>query len=100
MIVSPRAAKLPLNAPAATVATVEELAGLEGVLEVLAGLLGLALAALVHLLHGVGGVVEPLPDEGEADDLAVAEDHGEVAGAEGLHVALHEVGVRGLAELS
>mmetsp|Transcript_7731 Transcript_7731/g.31363 ORF Transcript_7731/g.31363 Transcript_7731/m.31363 type:complete len:482 (-) Transcript_7731:82-1527(-) len=76
-----------------------ELAGLEGVLEVLAGLLGLALAALVHLLHGVGGVVEPLPDEGEADDLAVAEDHGEVAGAEGLHVALHEVGVRGLAEL-
>ena len=53
----------------------------------------------VHLLHGVGSVVEPLPDEGEADDLAVAGEHGEVAGAEGLHVALHEIGVRGLTEL-
>merc|ERR1719331_3608395 len=71
-----------------------ELASLERVLEILASLRRLALPASVHLLHGVGSVVEPLPDEGEADHLAVAGEHGEVAGAEGLHVALHEIGVR------
>ena len=76
-----------------------ELASLERVLEILASLRRLALPPRVHLLHGVGSVVEPLPDEGEADDLAVAGEHGEVAGAEGLHVALHEIGVRGLTEL-
>ena len=61
--------------------------------------IGLALAAAVHLLHRVGRVVEPLPDEREADHLAVARDHRELARAQGGHVALHEVGVRGLAEL-
>mmetsp|Transcript_36651 Transcript_36651/g.58872 ORF Transcript_36651/g.58872 Transcript_36651/m.58872 type:complete len:248 (+) Transcript_36651:835-1578(+) len=77
-----------------------ELAGLERVLLARQPLLlRLARAAAVHLLHGVGGVVEPLPDECEADHLAVPGQHGQVALAQGRHVALHQVGVRLFAEL-
>mmetsp|Transcript_182178 Transcript_182178/g.443336 ORF Transcript_182178/g.443336 Transcript_182178/m.443336 type:complete len:484 (-) Transcript_182178:62-1513(-) len=76
-----------------------ELARLERVHEILASLLRLAFLALVHLFHRVGGVVEPLPDEREADDLAVARDHREVARAQRFHVALDEIGVGFFAEL-
>ena len=99
LIVSTSAPNLPLNAPAATVATVEG-SSRSGT--------GSRSPRRSSSPRARDGRTSPSSCWGRSrdhfriaatDSLAVAREHGELARAQGRHVALHEVGVRGLAEL-